>query len=178
MLTSPVPSAPPQTSLPDVLEFLELLWAVVHGVETRSRRMSTHIGVTGKQRLVLRIVGLFPDRPAGELARILHIHPSTLTVLAQRLIGQGLLRRTEGLHDRRRVMYSLTARGARINATHEGTVESAVEAALRGVTAEQRAATRHVLLRIADHLLQAVPKPAPPRRRRGSSPRRASPTNR
>jgi DNA-binding MarR family transcriptional regulator len=126
---------------------------------------------------VLRIVGLFPGRPAGELARILHIHPSTLTVLAQRLIGQGLLRRTEGVEDRRRVTYSLTARGARINATHEGTVESAVEAALRGVTAEQRAATRHVLLRIADHL-QAYPEPAPPRRARQSSSRRSSGTKR
>lgn len=177
MPTSPLPPSRPQTSLPDVLEFLELLWAVVHGVETRSRRMSAHIGVTGKQRLVLRIVGLFPERPAGELARILHIHPSTLTVLAQRLIEQGLLRRAEGIDDRRRVTYSLTARGSRINATHEGTVESAVEAALRGVTAEQRAATRHVLLRIADHL-QAFPEPASPRRRRGSSPRRLPGSNR
>lgn len=138
--------------LPDVLAFMQLLWAVVHGVESRSKRMRSEIGVTGRQRLVLRIVGLFPELSAGDLAAVLHVHPSTLTGLLRRLTAQGLLRRTEDIRDRRRVMLSLTSRGTRVNTIRERTVEAAVGAALRGVTPSQRAATRQVLLSVAQHL--------------------------
>jgi MarR family transcriptional regulator, organic hydroperoxide resistance regulator len=146
------PNAFSTVALPDVLAFMQLLWAVVHGVESRSKRMRSEIGVTGRQRLVLRIVGLFPELSAGDLAAVLHVHPSTLTGLLRRLTAQGLLRRTEDIRDRRRVMLSLTSRGTRVNTIHERTVEAAVGAALRGVTPAQRAATRQVLLRIAKHL--------------------------
>ena len=46
--------------LPDVLAFMQLLWGVVHGLEKVSKRMSAEIGVTGPQRLALRVIGLFP----------------------------------------------------------------------------------------------------------------------
>lgn len=131
---------------------MQLLWAVVHGVESRSRRMSSEIGVTGRQRLVLRIVGLSPQLSAGDLAAVLHVDPSTLTGLLQRLTEQGMLRRVVDERDRRRVMLSLTARGSQVNTTHAQTVEAAIGTALRGVTAGQRAATREVLLRIAEQL--------------------------
>ena len=147
-----LPQNPVDTPLPDVLAFMQLLWAVVHGAETRSRRMSTEVGVTERQRLVLRIVGLFPESSAGDLAAILHVHPSTLTGLIQRLIAQRLLVRREAAQDRRRVTLTLTAAGARINAIHEGTVEAAIGAALRGVSHRQREATRKVLRRIAGQL--------------------------
>ena len=74
--------------LPDVLQFMQLLWAVVHGLEKTSKKMRGAIGVTGPQRLVLRVVGLFPGLSAGDLANILHIHPSTLTGVLQRLVTQ------------------------------------------------------------------------------------------
>lgn len=70
----------PSTRLPDVLQFMQLLWAVVHGLERTSKRMILDVGVTGPQRLVLRVVGLYPGVSAGELATILHVHPSTLMV--------------------------------------------------------------------------------------------------
>ena len=54
------PSSPsPTTSLPDVLAFMQGLWAVVHRMERLSKQMSTSGGVTGPQRLVLRLIGLF-----------------------------------------------------------------------------------------------------------------------
>jgi DNA-binding MarR family transcriptional regulator len=138
--------------LPDVLAFMQLLWAVVHGVESRSKRMRSEIGVTGRQRLVLRIIGLCSEVSAGDLAAVLHVHPSTLTGLLQRLIAQGMLRRVVDERDRRRVLLSLTTRGSRINTTHAQTIEAAIGVALRGVTAGQRAGAREVLRRIAEEL--------------------------
>ena len=155
--------------LPDVLQFMQLLWAVVHGVERRSKRMSGEIGVTGPQRLVLRVAGLFPGLSAGDLATILHVHPSTLTGVLQRLVDQRLLVRQDDPRDRRRAVLTLTARGRRVNATGHGTVESAVAEALEGVSPRDRAATTRVLERLATHLGQAdaVSRRTPGGHRRG-----------
>jgi len=139
-------------ALPDVLEFMQLLWAVVHGLERSSKRMSSAIGVTGPQRLVLRVVGLFPGLSAGDLATIMHVHPSTLTGVLQRLTSQQLLSRVDDPRDRRRAILRLTKGGRRVNAVRAGTVESAVAAALRGVRGVDRAATKRVLERLARHL--------------------------
>jgi DNA-binding MarR family transcriptional regulator len=138
--------------LPDVLQFMQLLWAVVHGVEKTSKRMTAEIGVTGPQRLVLRVVGLFPGVSAGDLAALLHVHPSTLTGILQRLVAQRLLTRIEDPADRRRAVLRLTARGERANRVSGGTVEAAVAKALQGVSDRDRGATRRVLARLAASL--------------------------
>jgi DNA-binding MarR family transcriptional regulator len=152
-------------ALPDVLQFMRLLWALVHGLDKTSKRMSAEVGITGPQRLVLRVAGLFPGLSAGDLATLLHVHPSTLTGVLQRLVTQRLLTRVSDPRDQRRAVLNLTARGARINSTHRGTVEAAVEAALRGVGARDRATTRRVLQRLTDEL--GVTESAVRRRRPG-----------
>jgi DNA-binding MarR family transcriptional regulator len=168
--------------LPDVLQFMQILWAVVHGLEKISKRMSSTIGVTGPQRLVLRVVGLLPGLSAGDLATILHIHPSTLTGILQRLVAQGLLQRIDDPSDRRRAILRLTPSGTRANAVKRGTVESAVAAALAQVAANDRDATRRVLERLAEKLDVAVGEPvqrrvespAPPAAARRTRTRRAT----
>ena len=112
--------------LPDALQFMQLLWAVVHGLERISKRMTTDIGVTGPQRLVLRVVGLFPGMSAGDLAAVLHVHPSTLTGVLQRLVAQRLLARSGDPADRRRAVLRLTKQGGRVNTARHGTVEAAI----------------------------------------------------
>ena len=154
--------------LPDVLQFMQLLWAVVHGLERISKRMTADIGVTGPQRLVLRVVGLFPGMSAGDLATVLHVHPSTLTGVLQRLVAQRLLARSDDLSDRRRAVLRLTTRGARVNVARQGTVEAAVAQALEGIGDRDRMATKRVLERLAAHLEPAA-TPGPARRSRPRS---------
>lgn len=156
MATAALDATPVSSDLPDVLQFMQLLWAVAHGLERTSKRMSGEIGVTGPQRLVLRVAGLFPGLSAGDLATILHVHPSTLTGVLQRLVDQRLLVRKDDPQDRRRAILRLTSRGARVNAIRGGTVESAVAEALEGLSARDRAAARRVLERLAESLESAV----------------------
>ena len=137
------------TALPEVLQFMRLLWAVVHALQMRSKEMSKVFGVTGPQRLVLRVVGLFPGVSPGALAEILHLHPSTVTGVLQRLIGQGLLRRSTDPVDRRRSVLVLTPKGVKVNARGKGTVERAVQVTLEQVAASDLAATEDVLSRLA-----------------------------
>jgi len=139
-------------ALPHVLDFMQLLWAVVHGLERSSKGMAADLGVTGPQRLVLRVVGLSPGMSAGELASVLHVHPSTLTGVLRRLVAQRMLVRVSHPGDRRRAVLRLAPRGARINARRSGTVEAAVAAALDKVRPGDRRAARRVLERMAEHL--------------------------
>jgi len=147
--------------LPDVLQFMQLLWAVVHGLERVSKRMTSEFGVTGPQRLVLRVVGLFPGLSAGDLATVLHVHPSTLTGVLQRLVAQRLIARSDDPADRRRAVLRLTKRGVRVNSARHGTVEAAIAVALDGISDRDRMATKRVLERLAAHLEPLDPA-APP----------------
>jgi DNA-binding MarR family transcriptional regulator len=144
-----MPSPPP---LPAVLDFMQILWRVVHGVEQMSKRMSARSGITGPQRLVLRLIGLRPGISASELAAMLHLHRGTVTGLLQRLQASGLLMRKTDAGDRRRAVLTLTARGRRANELRAGTAEEAVAAALRAMTAHYRACARRALSAIADRV--------------------------
>jgi DNA-binding MarR family transcriptional regulator len=131
---------------------MQLLWALVHALERASKRMTSDMGVTGPQRLVLRVVGLAPRLSAGELAGVLHVHPSTLTGVLERLTAQRLLTRVADRGDRRRAVLTLTKRGATINEMRQGTAEAAVSDALSGLRASERATARHVLQRLTHSL--------------------------
>ncbi len=145
-------SAPRSADLPDVLAFMQGLWAVVHRMERLSKQMGVRSGVTGPQRLVLRLIGLFPGLSAGDLATLLHLHPSTLTGILQRLEEQGLISRAADPADRRRTVLGLTQRGTRASSSTAGTVEGAVEVAFERSTPAQRSATRKFLEEFASAL--------------------------
>jgi DNA-binding MarR family transcriptional regulator len=138
--------------LGEVLEFLRLIWAVDHGLHRASKRTEAELGVTGPQRLVLRIVGRFPGIPAGHLAKLLHVHPSTLTGVLQRLEQQGLLRRRADPRDARRSLFGLTEKGRRFDLRTEGTEEAAIRAALLRSSREKVNAAREVLESISSIL--------------------------
>src|SRR5262245_59584466 len=51
----------PPVKLGSVLDFMRLLWKMNHELESLSKRLVATAGVTGPQRLVVRIVGRRPD---------------------------------------------------------------------------------------------------------------------
>lgn len=110
---------------------MQCLWAVDHGLQSLSKRMWKQLGLTGPQRLVIRILGARPGLSAGELATVLHVHPSTLTGVLQRLEALRLVRRTVARSDRRRVVLQLTAAGRALDRPMPGTVEWALRRVLR-----------------------------------------------
>jgi DNA-binding MarR family transcriptional regulator len=114
----------------EALQFMQKLWDLSHALDVTSKRMARSHGVTGPQRLVLRIVGQAPESTASEIALTLGIHPSTLTGILGRLDDRGMIRRAIDPADRRRARFRLTAAGERINGRHRGTVEAAVRRAL------------------------------------------------
>jgi DNA-binding MarR family transcriptional regulator len=131
---------------------MRLMWGINHGLDRASRAMQAKFGVTGPQRLVLRIVGSFPGLSAGELARTLHVHPSTLTGILQRLEKRGLLRRLTDPADARRVQLEITARGKRLTVPAVGAVESAIKRLMATWTDAELSLVERTLVAIADEL--------------------------
>jgi DNA-binding MarR family transcriptional regulator len=150
------PDLAPPPPLGEVLEFLRLLWEVDHALQRASKRMAVRFGVTGPQRLVIRIVGRFPGIPAGQLAAILRIHPSTVTDIVQRLERRGLVQRTRDARDGRRVLLGLTEQGRNVDAQHSGTVEGAVKQALGQVSPLELRGARAALTALGIALQQAA----------------------
>jgi len=131
---------------------MQLLWAVAHGLEASSKRMGATIGVTGPQRLVLRLVGHYGSPSAGDVASALHVHPSSLTGVLARLERAGLIRRDQDPEDGRRAILTLTRSGQALNDRRAGTVEAAVRRTLNGFPAGEKAAARAVLKALAVEL--------------------------
>jgi DNA-binding MarR family transcriptional regulator len=109
---------------------MQRMWDLVHALNVRSKRMAMTLGVTGPQRLVVRVLGRAPEMTASEIAEILGMHPSTLTGILGRLVGRGVLVRKVDEVDRRRARFRLTALGETIDRERKGTVEAAVRRAL------------------------------------------------
>src|SRR3954468_7022421 len=147
----PEPEQPGDLPLGAVLDFMRMLWAVDHALQSASKRMEASFGLTGPQRLVVRIVGRFPGIAAGRVAGILHVHPSTLTGILKRLEGRGVLQRRPDPRDARRALFVLTAKGRKLDTVRTGTVEQAVRRVL-GKDPEKVAAAQEVLAALSDEL--------------------------
>jgi DNA-binding MarR family transcriptional regulator len=128
-----------------VLEMMRLLWALDHSLQARSKRMLSTLGVTGPQRLVVRIVGRFPGISAGELAKILCVHPSTLTGILSRLERRMIITRKRDASDGRVALFKLTAKGHVVDRVLLGTVEAAVQRALAKISSRKILAAQEIL---------------------------------
>jgi DNA-binding MarR family transcriptional regulator len=152
---------PPQLSPPllgEVLDFMRLIWALDHVLQKSSRRMKATVGVTGPQRLVLRILARFPGLPAGQIAELLHVHPRTITGVLKRLQRRGFIHRRVDPKDRRRAYLGVTENGRRI-ASAEGTVESVVERLLASTPSARVEGARAILISLAAELEALFTKP-------------------
>jgi len=138
--------------LDPILDFMRLLWSVEHGLQRMSKRMESELGITGPQRLVLRVVARFPGLSAGELAHIVRLHPSTITGILHRLVSRGLLERQRDPHDTRRAQLRLKPRALVYTRNARGTVERAVIGALKRVGSPNVRAARRVLTELARRL--------------------------
>ena len=138
--------------LDPILDFRRLLWGIEHRLQSTSKLMEAELGVTGPQRLALRIVSRSPGIAAGELAGILRLHPSTMTGILQRLVRKGLLAREEDPTDSRRVRLRVRDKAKPLARQSGATVEGAVARALQGTSSLQLRHAREVLSSIAAEL--------------------------
>jgi DNA-binding MarR family transcriptional regulator len=137
--------APPDARFGKTLQFMQQLWELSHALQSLSKRMESSLGVTGPQRLALRIIGRQPGISAGELSSTLRIHPSTLTGILRRLEERRAIRREADPDDARRARLHLAASGRDFDRERSPTVEAAVRRAMLHCSASDLAAAKRVL---------------------------------
>jgi|SRR5581483_4784644 len=145
-------------SLNPTLDFLRLLWSIEHSLQSTSKKMASRLGITGPQRLVLRVIAQFPGISAKEVAHVVRLHPSTVTGILQRLEKKGLLLRGSDPIDTRRVRLRILPAARRFVRPAPGTIEHAVERGLKRVPRSAVHAARRVLTSIATSLEARAPK--------------------
>jgi DNA-binding MarR family transcriptional regulator len=146
---------PAEPSLGRTLEFLRLLWAVDQRLQAASKLMHTRFGVTGLQRMIIRVVGLKPEISISALTRILKTQKSALEAPLEGLAVQGAIIRKRDPMDAKGVLLSLGPKGQTIDAFRTGTVESKVEATIARFPDEKIAAALEVLAALARELEDA-----------------------
>lgn len=142
----------PEPRFGKTLQFMQQLWELTHALQSLSKRMEVAIGVTGPQRLAVRIVGRQPGISAGELSTALRIHPSTLTGILRRLEERRAIRRQADPDDARRARLYLAATGEDLDEERSPTVEAAVRRAMLHCSAADLAATKRVLRTVIEEL--------------------------
>ena len=128
---------------------MRLLWNIEHNLQSASKLMAARLGITGPQRLVLRVVAQSPGISAKDVARLLHLHPSTVTGILQRLEKKKVLLRGTDPNDTRRVRLRALPSAHRYTRRAPGTVEYAVEQTLRRLTPASVRSARRVLSDVA-----------------------------
>jgi DNA-binding MarR family transcriptional regulator len=144
------------TNFDPVLQFMQVMWAVDHQLQSVSKRMVTTLGLTVPQRMTLLLIGRNPQISAGELARMLHLHPGTISGIVGRLEEARLVTRATDTGDARRERLILTRRGREVNRRRAGTFEDAVRKTLAETSEADVAGTERVLRRLAARLRSIV----------------------
>jgi DNA-binding MarR family transcriptional regulator len=139
-----------------VLGFLRGVWALDHALQLVSKRMEAERGLTGQQRLLVRVLSLYPRLAPGQLAEMLHLDPSTVTGIVKRLEKRGFVKRVPDPRDGRRVIVVLTARGTKASVPDDRTIEALVERALAVFPRKKIEATEEVLRALTNILEREV----------------------
>ncbi len=134
---------------------MRLLWSIEHHLQSTSKRMHARMGITGPQRLVLKVVAHHPGISAKDVAHIVRLHPSTITGILQRLTKKRLLLRVPDPFDTRRVRLRVQPGARRFTRPATGTVEMAIERVLTRTPAVAVMRARHLLEAIVESLESA-----------------------
>lgn len=143
---------PSDFPLGPVLGLLREWWALDHAFERASRGMVSRLGITGSQRIALRVIGRYPGIGPGDLARVLHLDPGTISATVRRLEQAGIIKRRQTGRDRRRVALGLTAKGHSLDGDDERTIEGALARVVARFPAAEVAVVRSFLAAFVEEL--------------------------
>jgi len=92
-------------------DVLDAIRRIVRALRESSRHAEAKLGLTGAQLFVLQRLAAAPALSLNELADRTLTHQSTVSVVVTRLVARGLVTRSRGGSDGRRIELALTARG-------------------------------------------------------------------
>lgn len=102
---------PERTTSELVADAAHGLWRVLKAIDDYSKHVQAHFGVTGPQLWALWELRESRGLTVTQTARRMHVHPSTVSGIGDRLEAKGLVKRVRDAHDRRVVHLEITRKG-------------------------------------------------------------------
>lgn len=96
------------------LRILQSLRRIMRAVDIYSRKLSLNYSITAPQLVCLLTVKEKGPMTSASIAGEMHVSPSTLVGILDRLEAKGLVRRDRATDDRRRVFITVTGKGRRL----------------------------------------------------------------
>lgn len=167
------------------LRVLRAFRRIIRAIDLHSRRLEADHHITGPQLIALNAVSEGPIA-TSELARRVHLSPSTIVGILDRLEGKGLVARQRSTQDRRLVYVELTPEGRKLAAHAPSPLQDRLAEALGALPRAEQQAIAAALEKVvglmeareidAAPILDTGPLPerdaAPAHRRRTMPPRR------
>jgi DNA-binding MarR family transcriptional regulator len=126
---------------------------VIYGsVRQHFRSVQKSCGISGSQLWILHEVRKAPDIGVSDLAARLSIHQSTGSLLVEKLVRAGMLKKNKSNTDQRRVGLHLTAKGKRCVQRAPGPPEGVLPEAIADLSQAQARALLNSLRAVAAQL--------------------------
>ena len=132
------------------LEVLGSIRKIIHGFDVYSRRLSRQYGITAPQLVCLSAVIEQDDITAREIAWRIHLGPSTLVGVLDRLEAKGLIERRRDPCDRRKVLISATDQGRQFATSLPSPLEEHLDAALSRLSEREQAKIAAALAKVGE----------------------------
>lgn len=133
-------------------ELLQSIRRIMRAFDVQSRALMAAHQITGPQLLCLIEILDQRDTTAKELSEEVHLSPSTLVGILDRLEGKELIERHRDTEDRRRVRIRATEAGKEVAEEAPAPFEAGVHRALGRLPRSEQAAITENLKRLADVL--------------------------
>ena len=140
--------SPPVSPQYDV-EILQSLRRIIRSVEMYSKKLSSNHKVTGPQLVCLLTIGQHQPVIASRIAKHVHLSPSTVVGVLDRLEEKDLVTRERDQKDRRKVYVRLTEKGRELTCQAPSPLQDRLAQALHGLSALEQSTIALALEKIA-----------------------------
>jgi DNA-binding MarR family transcriptional regulator len=131
------------------LRLLQALRQIIRAVDLHSRRLLRQHQITGPQLICLLTIDEYEPVTANAIAGHIHLSPSTVIGILDRLETKGLIRRERDRKDRRLVHITLTEQGKSLACNAPSPLQDALVAAMDKLSETELTVITESLERIA-----------------------------
>jgi DNA-binding MarR family transcriptional regulator len=136
-------------SLEHDVEILQSIRRIIRSVEMYSKKLSSCYKITGPQLVCLLTIGEHQPITASKIAKQVHLSPSTVVGVLDRLEEKDLIVRERDHKDRRKVHINLTDKGGELASGAPSPLQDKLAQALKGLSPLEQSTIALALQKIA-----------------------------
>ncbi|MBE3070325.1 MAG: MarR family transcriptional regulator, partial [Planctomycetes bacterium] len=137
-------------AVPHDLRILNAIRQIIRAADIDSRQLAADHQITAPQLMAMMAVVEKGAISATAIAKRIHLSPSTLVGVLDRLEGKGLIRRDRSADDRRLVWVTATDQGRALATKTPFPLQYSLDKALKQLTAREQSQTVACMERLAD----------------------------